>query len=195
MDLSVQKCYGLQYKTLFCSHCTRFQVPKIIYQMEEAYIIIICENLTGFLAACFYHWWELPQVSFLLQQTCVCHDKHLFCHDKNMLVVTTPLSWQNYCDKTFVTTNIWLNKHMFVATSILLSWQKMCFLVTELLLRQKWYLWQLPSMIAVDRVVYRSVNIHTDTNLCFKLVQKNYEHLIHPEVLVQLTGCQNPRIR
>ena len=41
-----------------------------------------------------YHWWELPQVSFLLQQK-FCHDKpvfvatkHVFCHGKSMLAAT-----------------------------------------------------------------------------------------------------------
>ena len=41
----------------------------------------------------YYHWWELPQVSFLLQQK-FCHDKHIFCHDESMLVMTKLLSRQ-----------------------------------------------------------------------------------------------------
>ena len=53
--------------------------------------------------------------------------KYLFCHDKHMLVMSKHVFC---CDKSmlvmtedFVTTNICCNKH-FVATSILLSWQK-----------------------------------------------------------------------
>ena len=141
-----------------------------------------------------HYWWELPQVSFLLQQkfcdnkhichthqdktfvrTKLCllrqnfhhkkifvttnpcllrwlffgHDKHTFvasrdvfccdkyvCHDKS-------LSWQKFChnkmmlvatnicrDKIFVTTKMCDNKSL-VMTSILLSWQKTCFVTTR----------------------------------------------------------------
>ena len=56
-----------------------------------------------------YHWWELPPVSFLLQQN-FCFDKHvfvmtkhIFCHNKSMLVAT----------KTFVH-----DKHIFVMTRL-----------------------------------------------------------------------------
>ena len=61
---------------------------------------------------CSYHWWELPQVSFLSQQTQNTSFKTKVC-----------LSRQNFCcDKTFVMTNICCNKS-FVATSLLLSSQ------------------------------------------------------------------------
>ena len=46
-----------------------------------------------------------------------------------MLAATNLLLWQNYvcCDKTFVATIFFCpDKHMFVTTSILLSWQRMC---------------------------------------------------------------------
>ena len=33
---------------------------------------------------CHYHWRELPQVPFLLQQTCVCCDKHVFVMTKHI---------------------------------------------------------------------------------------------------------------
>ena len=72
-----------------------------------------------------------------------CHDKHVFvvtkhvfCHDKSMLAATKLLSQQNYiccdhfcccCDKNFV------------MTSILLSWQKTCFVVTKVSLSQQNY--------------------------------------------------------
>ena len=71
----------------------------------------------------------------LLWQMHVCHNKTIFCHDKRNLsrekcFVATNIFCHN---KTFVTTNICLDK-TFVATSLLL-------------LQQKWYLWQLPPMI------------------------------------------------
>ena len=44
--------------------------------------------------------------------------KHIFCHDKSMLVITEYLSRQIY----FVATNICHNKRNFVA-KIVLSWQ------------------------------------------------------------------------
>ena len=81
-----------------------------------------------------YHWRELPQGSFLSRQKSFV-DKYLSqqtraCHNKTHL-----LSRQKY-------------KHNFVATSILLSRQKMCFVMTNTCLsRQKWYLWQLPPVI------------------------------------------------
>ena len=77
-----------------------------------------------------YHWWELPQVLFLLRQKFCCDKhvfvatKHVFCRDKSMLVTTKCLLRQTYfcCDKTFVKTNICCDKHNFVAAK-LLSWQ------------------------------------------------------------------------
>ena len=84
-----------------------------------------------------------------------CHKYHfcrdnVFCRDKSMFVVTKVLSRNNYvCRvKTFLTTTICRNKHNFVATSMFLSRQKTCFVVTNTcLLRQKCYLRQLPPMI------------------------------------------------
>ena len=61
-----------------------------------------------------YHWRELPQVSFLSQQTHICCDK------------TSHLSWQKYacCNKTFVATKLCLLWHnIFVMTKTCLSWQ------------------------------------------------------------------------
>ena len=66
-----------------------------------------------------YHWRELPQVSFLLWQN-FCWDKHI-CRDKY-------LSWpKKFCR----------DKIMFVTASILLSWQKTCFVMTSTC-----FLWQ-----------------------------------------------------
>ena len=83
-----------------------------------------------------YHWRELPQVSFLSWQTRV-------FHDKTCLLLQQKYAWH---DKGFVMT-----KHLFVVTSILLSQQKMCFVVTNAsLCRQKWYLWQFLLMISAE---------------------------------------------
>ena len=74
--------------------------------------------------ALIYHWRELLQVSFLMRQT-VCRDKHVFCRDKSMLVVTNVLSGEKICrDKIFLwrqnfTTNICRDKHNFVVTKVL----------------------------------------------------------------------------
>ena len=81
-----------------------------------------------------YHWQELSQVSFLLQQTHICCDK------------TSHLSWQKYacCNKTFIATKLCLlwqyfchDKNAFVMTSILLLRQNILLLqqtcVTKLL--------------------------------------------------------------
>ena len=62
---------------------------------------------------------ELPQVSFLSRQTCVCHDETRLlsqqkyaCHDKIMLLATNIC-----CGKCFVPTKILCcDKHNFVAT-------------------------------------------------------------------------------
>ena len=60
-----------------------------------------------------------------------------FCYDKSMLVVTKLLSWQDYfCyDKSMLVVTKLLSQqhqHNFVATRILLSWQKMCFVATDM---------------------------------------------------------------
>ena len=73
----------------------------------------------------------------LLQQAYFCHNKHVFCCDKNVLVMTklvttkVCLSWQNfYCNKhTFVAT-----KDMFVTTKVCLSQQ--CFCCDKIMLWQ-----------------------------------------------------------
>ena len=62
--------------------------------------------------ALFYHWWELPQVWFLLwwtclsRQTCVCHDK------------THLLLWRKYacCNSMLVVTKLCLSRHTFITT-------------------------------------------------------------------------------
>ena len=90
----------------------------------------------------FYHWRELPQVSFVSRQTRVCRKKtrlllrQKFCGDKHiflptkLLLLQTILSRQNLCcDKlTFVATNMCLSRQntSFVSTKVCLSRQKNC---------------------------------------------------------------------
>ena len=82
----------------------------------------------------FYHWQELPQVSFLLQQKNCC-DKHVFV---TMSFVTT--------NKTFVMTKLCLSRqNIFVATKLSSRQTHVC--RDKVLLQQKWYLWQLLPII------------------------------------------------
>ena len=69
--------------------------------------------------------------------------KHIFCHDKNMLVMPKHLLQQNYvcCDK-----------HMFVMTKHLL--QQIFVATNIILLQQKWYLWQFLPVIVKTSCVY-----------------------------------------
>ena len=103
---------------------------------------------------------------YLLRQN-FCHDKIMFvttkyflttniCHDKHMFVMMKVLLWQAYfCqDKRCVLswqTCVFHNKSKLVMTNLLLSWQNMCFVMTNMCLclsQQKRYLWQLLPMIA-----------------------------------------------
>ena len=78
-----------------------------------------------------FHWRELPQVYFLSQQK-YCRDKHLFCRDKGMLAATI-----FFCrDTTFLVINICRDK-TFLTTSILLSRQKTCFVMTNMFVTTK----------------------------------------------------------
>ena len=87
-----------------------------------------------------------------------CRDKHVFIATKHALslsrqiifVSTNPFTLSH----TFVATkdvfyrdkSKLVRQNCFVATSVRLSRQKTCFVVTKCLSRQKWYLWQLPPM-------------------------------------------------
>ena len=51
-----------------------------------------------------YHWRELPKVSFLSRQTCVCRNRTVFCRVKSMLVATNTYACRD--------------KHNFVATKV-----------------------------------------------------------------------------
>ena len=146
---------SLLSRQFFLSQPTRVRCGKLVFVTTRR---IFCHNKS-----------MLAVTSFVMT-------KRIFCHNKSMLAVTSfvmtklCLLWQNifFCDKTFF--------FFFFATSILLSWQKMwfvvttwqtyfchdkrcvlswqtcfchdkhVFVVTKLLLQQKWPLWQLPPM-------------------------------------------------
>ena len=89
-----------------------------------------------------------------------CHKYH-FC-EKKIVATNTCLSRQRPVSRdkhVFVATKVCSSRQKFsrdkqfcrdksiVATSILLSQQKTCFVVTKCLSRQKWYLWQFPPVI------------------------------------------------
>ena len=95
----------------------------------------------------YYHWWELHQVSFLLQQKFCCNKhvfvmtkhtfvvtKHVFCHDKSMIC----LPRQNFCcDKIMsVTTKYLSQQHVFVMTKVLSRKAYFCCDKRHVLLRQ-----------------------------------------------------------
>ena len=97
-----------------------------------------------------YHWWVVPQVSFLSWQntsfvvTKVGSPQQNFCRNKIVFVVTkASLSRQNF----------WCDKIMFVVTKLLMRQNHVCrdkrhighdktFVTT------KWYLWKLPPVKA-----------------------------------------------
>ena len=68
----------------------------------------------------YYHWRELPQVSFLSREKYACRD--IPCCDKIMFVAT-----KYFCrGKTFVTTNIFRDKGNFSARKLLLRQKYAC---------------------------------------------------------------------
>ena len=83
-----------------------------------------------------------------------CHDKHtfvatkdVFCRDKHVFVTTkVSLSWQNFCSDK------------------LLSQQNTSYVMTKLLLWQKWYLWQLLPMIFNSLSTNHSVTSERETD-------------------------------
>ena len=105
-----------------------------------------------------YYWQEQPQVSFLSWQKFCCNKhmlvtKHVFCHNKSMLVATKLLSWQHYvchnkhlsrqayfsCDKRCVLswqTCVCWNK-TFVVTKVFVVTQKK--IASKLLLQQAYF--------------------------------------------------------
>ena len=83
----------------------------------------------------YYHWRELPQVSFLSRQM-FCRDKQLFvsqmcCRDKHVFVATKHVICRNKSmlvatKRLWHQTRVCRDKHNFVATNIILSRQKLC---------------------------------------------------------------------
>ena len=121
--------------------CNRCDVMKIFCRNKTFVVTNICCDKHNFVATIFLTW------------------QAFFCHDKRRIS----------CDKMmFVATNICCNKHVcccdksFVTTSIFLSWQNKSFVLTKLLLQQKWYLWQLPPMIVyMVRLLGHRLNVST----------------------------------
>ena len=133
--------------------CTQHTPKHITPQCHSAVVIIKIHSPT-YAVHYHWHWQELPQVSFLSQQTPVCHDKQVFvmtkpvfCHDKSMLFAT-----KLWCDKSFVLTSILLsrqkyacNDKTFVPTKLLRQifvvtkqfFQDKSFVTNILLLQQK----------------------------------------------------------
>ena len=88
-----------------------------------------------------YHWQELPQVPFLSWQ--VLSWQNVIFRDKSMLAVPKRLLRQNYiCQNKIVLSR---QKMCFVMTNTCLSWQ-------NLLYWQKWYLLQLQPQHNILRV-------------------------------------------
>ena len=97
-----------------------------------------------------YNWQELPQVSFLSQQSFVTTDMCLWWQNTYFVMRKVCLSQQNLClspqnsflvtrpltQQIFVATNICHNKIKFVTTNILLSQQKTYFVMTNTCLSQ-----------------------------------------------------------
>ena len=94
---------------------------------------------------CLYH----DKTQLLLWKK-VCLPRQNFCHDKRCLSRQNVLSWQ-----IFVATNMFVTTKAVLCHTkrCVLSWQtsiccdKRVFVTTNLLSQQKWYLWQLPTMI------------------------------------------------
>ena len=99
-----------------------------------------------------FHWWELPQVSFVSQWQFCCNKTHLLSRKSRFATTNAFLLQQNFChDKhllrqTHVVTKTFLllrqtlcHNKTFVTTSILLSRQKMCLLWQKICLSQQKY--------------------------------------------------------
>ena len=131
--------------------------------------------------------------SWLFVATNICHDKHnfvatKFCCDKLTFVMTHVccnkthlLSWQKYacCD-------IKISFFVFLVTKVLSQQAYFCLDKGRVLLRQKWYLWQLPpvlyTLISILMTALNSyskhlyccktlhvANMHADTRSCMDI--------------------------
>ena len=84
--------------------------------------------------------------TFLSRQTRVCHNKHIFCHNKSMLVTTKLLLPQNdVCRDKYLSWQKFLTKDVFCHDNhVCLSQQNFCedkimFVATKVLSRQKYF--------------------------------------------------------
>ena len=126
---------------IFCNNKSMLAVSKNIIMSGQIFVVTntawqthVCHGKTRLLLR--------PKVC-LLRQTCVCHDNT--CLSRQYVFVTTITA--NICRDTVM---------FFVAASMLLLQQKMCFCHDKHLLvtaRQKWYLWQLPPVIGNSMVI------------------------------------------
>ena len=109
-----------------------------------------------------YYWREVPQVSFLSRQTCVCRDKKGFCRHKS-ICRDKSIVRQNYVcrDKIFLSrqTRVCHGKCFVATKSILLSRQTTCFVATntaKVLSRQAYFCFD-------KRRVFPDKNIFVET--------------------------------
>ena len=115
--------------------------------------------------------------------------KHFFCCEKSMLATTKLLLWQTYfChDKSKYLsqqTCVCHDKH-FVETSILLSWQKTRFVMTNMFVAtkvknvaKKWYLWQLQPMVVLTQSWQSYLHQVTDLVSSPPLFLVGFGHLV-----------------
>ena len=132
----------------------RYKYASARTNTSQKLICLLRQNYVCYFVATKLLSWQI----FVATNTCLsnqkfCHNKHtfvmtkdVFCHDKHVLVMTkVSLSRQKVCRDKRVCCNKYLSS--FVTTSIHLSQQKpYAFVMTKLLLWQKWYLWQLLPM-------------------------------------------------
>ena len=85
-------------------------------------------------------------------------NKYHFCCDKSFVVTNTCLLWQKYtcCDKTFVQTKLCLSWPFVLVVTKALSWQKTCFVVTNVCLSGQKYLknWSWEACFCHDKNMF-----------------------------------------
>ena len=130
-----------------------------------------------------YHWWELPQVSFLLRQKFIMTNTCLLWQNMSFVTTKVCLSRQNYASHDnffFLRQNFWHDKYYvcpsksFIATSLLLLWQtRVCHDKTHLLSRQK-YACHDKTFVATKMILMTAPTNDT-TGFCCLLMY------VHPE--------------
>ena len=91
-----------------------------------------------------------------------CHDWHTFITAKDPFVMTKVLSRQNLC---LSQQNFCHDKNVFVATSILLSRQKTCFVATKIIL---------VATPANDTVCFSCPAVEAESKIMFEYVEKGF---------------------